>query len=224
MDSEKRSQAYWEQVPHAELAHFGTNEKTTGDLKALQQFLKPTDHILDLGCGWGRITCALALRGYQVMGLDLSENLITYARRYATAARLKIQFDVGSMLNLPHPPESFDTVICLWGVFNHLLTPADQVQALNEMHRVLKPDGLAFIEMGNGEGKKYRHIRVTVGYGHENRVFDMQFKAGPPPNVLYIHDQGTLTRIVQQSKFEKFRVKFQNINHKRRMVTYLFKS
>ncbi len=51
MDSEKLSQEYWEQVPHFELPQYATAEKTTGDLKALSRFLKPTDRILDLGCG-----------------------------------------------------------------------------------------------------------------------------------------------------------------------------
>ena len=110
-----------------------------------------------------------------------------------------------------------------WGVFNHLLTPSSQIEALNEMYRVLKPAGLAFIEMGNGERKKYREIIASVGYGHENRVWNSQFNADSPPNVLYLHDRETLRRISQQSSFEKFQVKFQNINHKRRTVVYLFK-
>jgi ubiquinone/menaquinone biosynthesis C-methylase UbiE len=214
MDSEKLSQEYWEQVPHFELPQYATDEKTSGDLKALSRFLKPTDRILDLGCGWGRITCALARNAYNVIGLDLSENLITYARQSATELGLKIRFDLGSMMSIPYPEESFDKLICLWGAFNHLLTPSDQVKALNEMYRVLKPDGLAFIEMGNGERKKYRQIIGTVSYGHESRVWNSQFKEGTPSNVLYIHDRRTLTRIAKKSKFEKFRVRFQNINHK----------
>ena len=91
------------------------------------------------------------------------------------------------------------------------------------MYRVLGPDGLAFIERGNGERKEYRQIIETVGYGHDKRVWDAQFKEGPPPNVLYIHDRRTLSQIAERSKFEKFRVQFQNINRKRRIVTYLHK-
>ncbi len=92
------------------------------------------------------------------------------------------------------------------------------------MYRVLGPDGLAFIEMGNGERKKYRQIIETVGYGHDNRVWDSQFTEGPPPNVLYIHDRRTLSQLAERSKFERYRVKFQNINRKRRIATYLYKA
>lgn len=222
MNSEKLSQEYWEQIPHSELPYYADATKTAADLKALIQFLKPSDRILDLGCGWGRITCALAASGYDPVGVDLSENLITFARKRSTELGLKIQFDLGSLIGIPHPDNSFDKVICLWGAFNHLLTPTDQLKSFNEMFRVLKPNGLAFIEMGNGERKKYQQIMRTEGYGHKNRIWNSQFKEGTPPNVLYIHDRQSLRRIAEQSKFEKFQVRFQNINHKRRIVTFLY--
>ena len=75
MESEKLSQDYWEVVPHSELPLYTTKEKTKGDINALKRILKPADRILDLGCGWGRITCKLANRGYDVAGVDLSESL-----------------------------------------------------------------------------------------------------------------------------------------------------
>ena len=201
----------------------GTKQKTNGDLKALKLILKPRDRILDLGCGWGRITCALAKGGYNVVGLDLSDNLITYARRYATELGLKVQYNLGSMMKIPYADEVFDKIICMWGVFNHLLTPTDQDKALNEMYRILKPGGLAFIEGGYGEGKKYRDIIARAGYGHCNRVFESRLVEDRIPNVLYIHDKATLMSLAKKSSFEKFSVKFQNINHKRRTVTCLFK-
>ncbi len=111
MDSEKLSQEYWEQVPRSELPHYATEEKTAADLEALRRFLKSKDRILDLGCGWGRITCDLATNGFSVVGVDLSENLITYARAYAAELGLKIRFEIGSMVNIPFPDESFDKVI-----------------------------------------------------------------------------------------------------------------
>lgn len=224
MNSEHLSQRYWEQVPHADLDQYASDEKTAGDLSALESFLDRTDNILDLGCGWGRLTCALAQRGYPVSGVDLSANLVSFARKHAADLKLRIQFDVGSMLHIPYPPTSFNKVVCLWGVFNHLLNESDQLAALNEMHRVLKPGGSALIEMGNGESKKYRQIMASDGYGPENRIWNSQYKAGPPPNVLYLHDRSTLEGLSAQSIFEQYRVKFQNINHKRRIITYLVKT
>jgi ubiquinone/menaquinone biosynthesis C-methylase UbiE len=223
MDSEQLSQRFWEPFPHSKLPGFGTGAKTTGDIQALERFLKPTDRVLDLGCGWGRLTLALAREGYHVTGIDLSENLINYARQQSTETGLNVCFDVGSMLDLPYPDTSFDKIICMWGVFNHLLTVADQVTAMNEMYRVLATGGAAFIEMSNGESKRYRHIRETEAYGPGNRIWNMQYDDGTPPNVLYLHDKQTLAGAAKQSYFEKYKVKFQNINHRRRTVTLLYK-
>ena len=223
MDSETLSQKYWEQVPHSELPNYRSPEKTRADIAAFESFLTPADRILDLGCGWGEITYALATRGYRVVGIDLSPNLIAYARQHAADAGLDVQFDVGSMTSLPYPVASFDKIVCLWGVFNHLLTTSEQVRAVDEMYRILKRGGLAFIEMGDGERKKYRQIRATVGYGPENRIWNSQYREGAPPNVLYLHDRQTLREIAQQSRFERYHVKYQNINHKRRTVVYLFR-
>jgi len=223
MESEKDALKYWGQVPHSELPHYASAEKTYGEIEALRKVLEPPDRILDLGCGWGRIALALASAGYGVTGVDLSENLVSFARQTAARSGLKIPFAVGTMLRIPCSRAAFDKVICMWGVYNHLLTPAEQLQAMNEMYRVLRPGGLAFIEMGNGERKKYREIVATEGSGHENRVWHSQYKEGPPPNVLYIHDRKTLARIARRSRFERFRVKFQNINRRRRIVTHLYK-
>ena len=137
---------------------------------------------------------------------------------------MKIQFSRGSLTSIPYPDESFNKVICLWGVYNHLLTPPEQIDSLNEIFRVLRPNGLAFIEMGNGERKKYRQIMATIGYGHKNRVWNSLYNEVTPPNILYIHDRQSLRQVAKQSKFEKYQVRFQNINHKRRIVAYLFKT
>jgi cyclopropane fatty-acyl-phospholipid synthase-like methyltransferase len=223
MGSEALSQNYWEQVSHSELRQFATDEKTAGDVQALERILSPMDRILDLGCGWGRVTCALARRGYNVVGVDLSDNLLAYARQAAAGLGLNIQFKTGSMLKIPYPDETFNKIICLWGAFNHLLTRSEQVLSLDEMYRVLRPGGRSLIEMGNGESKRYRRILANEGYGPDNRIWNSQLKEGDPPNVLYIHDRKTLAGIAADSRFQRFQVKFQNINHKRRTILCLSK-
>jgi cyclopropane fatty-acyl-phospholipid synthase-like methyltransferase len=60
MDSERLSGEYWDQVPHVELSEYASTEKTKADVAALECFLAWNNRVLDLGCGWGRITCELA--------------------------------------------------------------------------------------------------------------------------------------------------------------------
>jgi ubiquinone/menaquinone biosynthesis C-methylase UbiE len=56
--------------------------------------------VLDLGCGEGAMARALAKRGAQVTGVDLSERLLAYARRQEAAASLGIDFRVGDARGL----------------------------------------------------------------------------------------------------------------------------
>ncbi len=222
--SESYSQAFWQQVPHRELDDFASSEKTAAEIAFLRAFLRPSDRILDLGCGWGRLSLALAAEGYRVNGLDLSENLVEFGRKRAAKAGLGVHLSTGNMLSCPFRGDSFDKVFCFWGVYNHLLASDEQSRGLVEMHRVLKPGGAALIEMGNGESRKYRRIRVREGSGRENRIWKSQFKPGPPPNVLYLHDRDSMRRLAAESPFDFFEVGFRNIHHKRRIVTLLHKN
>jgi 2-polyprenyl-3-methyl-5-hydroxy-6-metoxy-1,4-benzoquinol methylase len=85
------------------------------------------------------VALPLAHAGYEVEGLDLSENLIEAARRAASVEGLRIAFEVGSMTSLPYASDSFDSVICLWSAFWELLDEESQVEAVAEMWRVSGP-------------------------------------------------------------------------------------
>jgi ubiquinone/menaquinone biosynthesis C-methylase UbiE len=99
------------------------------------------ERVLDVGCGYGRIAIRLAARGYQVTGLDLSEVLLRSGHTEARAQGVRLPLAAGSMTRLPFSDASFDSVICLWSAFYEVLDPADQVQTLAEMWRVLSNGG-----------------------------------------------------------------------------------
>src|SRR5688572_26242294 len=78
--------------------------------------LAPEARVLDLGCGTGVVTRALASRpgfGGQVVGQDLSPRLIAAAQRTAAEDGLsdRVTFEVGDAHTLPYPDASFDAVI-----------------------------------------------------------------------------------------------------------------
>ncbi len=52
----------------------------------------PGGGLLDAGCGSGRQVCALAKRGYHVVGVDASEEMLAVARRTAARDSIKAQF------------------------------------------------------------------------------------------------------------------------------------
>jgi 2-polyprenyl-3-methyl-5-hydroxy-6-metoxy-1,4-benzoquinol methylase len=68
--------------------------------------------VLDVGCGPGRHALALARRGIDVIGVDVSEDFVALARDAATAEELPARFEVGDVRDLAYHAE-YDAVICL---------------------------------------------------------------------------------------------------------------
>jgi ubiquinone/menaquinone biosynthesis C-methylase UbiE len=92
--------------------------------------------VLDVACGTGALTCAVADRivsGGSVVGLDVNEGMLAVAKRKAPA----IEWRQGCAESLPFASESFDVVVSQFG----LMFFEDRRAALQEMLRVLRPGG-----------------------------------------------------------------------------------
>jgi SAM-dependent methyltransferase len=144
--SAERSRAFYRALGASGLAIRTKPEWDEQIVGALLELLPPAGRVLDVGCGYGRIAIPLAGLGYEVTGFDVSRNLLRAARRDARARGLAVRFDEGSMTILPYEAGSFDAVICLWTAFHELLEEAEQVAALGEMFRVLRPGGRGVID------------------------------------------------------------------------------
>ncbi|MCS6802823.1 MAG: class I SAM-dependent methyltransferase [Chloroflexota bacterium] len=109
----------------------------------IERWLRPSDRILDLGCGAGRTTIGLARLGYRrVEGVDLSPRLIAAARQLAAAAGYPLRFTVADALDLPFPDESFDGAIFSFNGLMQIPGRDRRIRALAETRRVLRPDGV----------------------------------------------------------------------------------
>ena len=114
---------------------------------------------LDVGCGGGRYTIAMARMGAElVVGMDVGAAGVADARgRAAELGEARVAFQQGSALQLPFPDHAFDFVCCS-GVLHH--TPGVE-RGLAEVHRVLRPGGRAYLLL-YGDGGLYWPLTLTM--------------------------------------------------------------
>ena len=97
--------------------------------------------VLDICCGAGAsaLPAAEAVGSMgKLVGVDLSQKLLELARVKATQRNLtNIEFELGDMLSLRFPSESFDAVVCVFGIF---FVP-DMEIAVRELWRCVRPGG-----------------------------------------------------------------------------------
>lgn len=106
--------------------------------------------IIDIGCGTGRHSIELTKRGYNVTGVDLSENQLKMARQKAQEAGLAINFQTQDARNLPFDGE-FDLAIMLCeGGFSLMETDEMNFEILKNASKVLKDNGKLIFTTLNG--------------------------------------------------------------------------
>lgn len=106
--------------------------------------------IIDIGCGTGRHAIELTKRGYNVTGVDLSENQIKRAREKAQEAGVAIDFQIQDARNLPFDSE-FDLAIMLCeGGFSLMETDEMNFEILKNATKALKDKGKLIFTTLNG--------------------------------------------------------------------------
>lgn len=107
----------------------------------------PSGKILEIGCGGGRDAKVLISMGYDYIGTDVAKNFINEAKKTVVNGK----FLCRSVYDLEFEKNSFDG---FWtsAVFLHI--PKDKVDdALREVSRVTKPNGVGFISIKQGKGE-----------------------------------------------------------------------
>ena len=106
-----------------------------------QLSLQPGSSVLDVCCGAGASALPAAKRvgpGGKVIGVDLAKELLELARGKAAQQHFdNIHFEIGDMLALRFPSESFDAVVCVFGIF---FVP-DMAKAVRELWRLVRRGG-----------------------------------------------------------------------------------
>lgn len=123
---------------YSEAEHFVSN---------LLNHLKPSknDKFLDLACGKGRHSIFINKKGYNVVGLDLSENSISEAKKSENDS---LRFGVHDMREI-YSFDEFDFVFNLFTSFGYFDNEIENLNVLTSIKRTLKPGGIVVIDFLN---------------------------------------------------------------------------
>jgi 2-polyprenyl-6-hydroxyphenyl methylase / 3-demethylubiquinone-9 3-methyltransferase len=152
------SQMWWD--PKSEMGTLHTiNPLRTRFI--VEKLTTPNPRILDVGCGGGILSEALAKSGAQVMGLDLSDMAIQVAKQHAQQQKLEIDYRYESVEQIAREHAgSFDVVTCM-EMLEHVPEPRKIMAACA---RVLKPGGRAFFSTINRTPKAFLFAIVGGEY------------------------------------------------------------
>jgi SAM-dependent methyltransferase len=157
--------AYWDERANEDAFFFVDDEMPYRDpdldgfwargREALDQILdglgvaiRPTDDVLEIGCGLGRITRVLAERGATVRALDVSAQMLERARRLNPQLR-NVEWMLGDGHSLAKINDASVDVCHSHVVFQHIPDPEVTLGYVREMGRVLRPGGWAGFHVSN---------------------------------------------------------------------------
>jgi SAM-dependent methyltransferase len=105
--------------------------------------------IADIGCGPGHVAAYMHELGAQVVGIDLSPEMVAIAQQRSP----DISFEQGSMLALAQPDASWGGIVALYSLIH--LPQDERPRALAEFHRVLRPGGLLLLAFHMGDEQRH---------------------------------------------------------------------
>ena len=151
--------------------------------------------ILDIGCGRALDDIELARRKARCYGLELSNKMITFARKHISDSGFEIRLVRGAGERLPFKEACFDKVFCK-GAIDHFPDPD---RAVDEIARVLKPGGKAVITVANYESLSFklgRRLVKLIEVVYKGRADDKKVWQVPHDHV-YKFDHAFLMKLVK---------------------------
>ncbi|RRJ63390.1 class I SAM-dependent methyltransferase [Paenibacillus oralis] len=147
----------------------------SGDTSELNEILplirKPQEHIIDIGCSFGRISIALAKLGFKVTAIDVADKpLQSIKNNYGHLTNLTTCLINSS--ELPFADQTTDGCVAINSIYHGRFK--DVIEMVNEMYRVLRKEGWVFATFLSTEDWKF-----GVGEEIEKQVFVSDIGADP---------------------------------------------
>jgi len=164
--------------------------------------------VLEIAPGPGYLAIELAKKGYQVTGVELSPDFVTIEKNNAKEAKVSVDFKEGNAADLPSEANTYDFTICTAAFKNF----ADPVKALCEMHRVLKPGGMALIVDMNHDASKEdlkREVEKSGMRGFDKVFVEFSFKTFLKRSAYTKED---FEIMIKETPFNHFEIKHEGVS------------
>lgn len=137
--------------------------------KIFKTYGKKPSLVLDLGCGTGSITNILAKRGYDMIGVDLSPDMLNVARDKAVEENLDVLYLCQDIREF-ELYGTVDAIICTLDVLNYITDPKDLEHVFALVRNYLNPDGIFIFDI-NTEYKLKNILGNNTFVNDENGIF-----------------------------------------------------
>ena len=132
-----------------------------------QEGLKPRTAV-DLACGTGSVTAILAKKGLRVIGVDLSEEMLTVASQKAMDLENQPMFLCQNLRDL-YLPRAVDLAVCALDSLDYITDPADCKEAIRRVFKYLNPGGIFIFDVNTPE--KLRAMDGQVFLDEDDDVY-----------------------------------------------------
>ena len=123
---------------------------------------------VDLACGTGSVTAILAQKGLRVIGVDLSEEMLTVAQQKAAQLDNQPQFICQPLQEL-YLPRGVDMAVCALDSLDYITDPKDCREAIRRIYKVLNPGGIFIFDVNTPE--KLRAMDGQVFLDEDDDVY-----------------------------------------------------
>lgn len=177
-----------------------------GWVKYIEEIIKKENckvkNILELACGTGNMTIPLTKRGYDIAGIDISDQMLSVAREKAEKQGVELVLLQQDIAELDFEITDLDCVLCACDGFNYITYDDDLESVFSKTHELLKEDGIfifdisSFYKLANILGNNmYGENREDIAYMWQN-YFDDEENLVEMELAFFIKDE--------DGKFERF--------------------
>ncbi|MGE6629231.1 class I SAM-dependent DNA methyltransferase [Bacillus sp. NPDC077027] len=137
----------------------------------IDQHIQPHADILDVGCGTGEISLRLAKKGHNVTGVDVSEEMLSFAQQKAQAHHQHLQFLQQDMRELTGFEQTFQAAVICCDSLNYLKNENEVEKTFKNMFQLLEEDGILLFDVHS----PYKMEKVFPGATYADQDEDISY-------------------------------------------------